>query len=192
MKRVFIIHGWGGEGGQGWQGWLKEELEKKGFEVFAPDMPDTEFPKIETWVPDLAELVGKCDEETFFVGHSIGCQTILRYLQNLSPEEKAGGAVFVAGWLSLKELTEEEKEIAEPWLNSPIDFEKIKTKTQKFFALFSSNDPYVPVTDEKLFQEKLKAKTLVMENMEHFNEPAELPIVLEKISEMTKFVIRNS
>lgn len=184
MKRVFIIHGWGGTGDEGWQGWLKEELEKKDFEVFAPDMPDTENPKIETWVPALAELVGKCDEETFFIGHSIGCQTILHYLQDLPPEEKAGGAVFVAGWLSLKELTEEEKEIAEPWLNSQINFEKIKTKTQKFFALFSSNDPYVPVTDEKLFQEKLNAETLVLESMEHFNEPAELPIVLEKILSM--------
>jgi hypothetical protein len=105
MKRVFIIHGWGGKGGEGWQNWLKKELEKKGFEVFAPDMPDTENPKIETWVPFLSKLVGKCDEETFFVGHSIGCQTILRYLESLPESEKAGGAVFVAGWLNLKDLS---------------------------------------------------------------------------------------
>jgi predicted alpha/beta hydrolase family esterase len=184
MKRVFIIHGWGGKGGEGWQGWLKKELEKKDFQVFAPDMPDTENPKIETWVPCLADLVGKCDQETFFVGHSIGCQTILRYLESLPDGAKAGGAVFVAGWLNLKDLSFQEEEIALPWLRLPMDFEKIKTKTNKFFALFSGNDPYVPVEDEKLFQEKLGTETLLLENMEHFNEPAELPIVLEKILEM--------
>jgi len=30
MKRVFIIHGWGGNPEEGWLPWLKKELEAKG------------------------------------------------------------------------------------------------------------------------------------------------------------------
>jgi uncharacterized protein len=189
MKRVFIIHGWGGFGGEGWQAWLKDELEKKDFEVIAPDMPDTENPKIEAWVSFLAELVGKCDKDSFFVGHSIGCQTILRYLESLPDKEKAGGAIFVAGWLNLKLSEEEEEEVAAPWLESPINLEKVKAKTKKFFAVFSSNDPYVPVEDEKIFKEKLGAETLILENKGHFTGEDginELPIVLEKFLAMAK------
>jgi hypothetical protein len=185
MKRVFIIHGWGGFGGEGWHAWLKIELEKKGFQVFAPDMPDTENPKIEAWVPYLAKLVGKCDQETFFVGHSIGCQTILRYLESLPEGEKAGGTIFVAGWFNLKGLSGEEKKIVLPWLKLPIDLEKIKSKTKKFFAIFSDNDSFVPLEDEKLFKENLGAETLVLKNKGHFTEETELPIVLDKILEIS-------
>lgn len=185
MKRVFIIHGWGGVGGEGWQAWLKVELEKKGFQVFTPDMPDTENPKIETWVPLLAKLVGTCNQETFFVGHSVGCQTILRYLADLPAGEKAGGAVFVAGWLTLQGLDFQEEKIAAPWLRLPLDFKKIRSKTKNFFALFSDNDPYVPMEDEKLFQEKLGAETLLFKNKGHFTEEPNLPIVLKKILAMS-------
>jgi hypothetical protein len=186
MKRIFIIHGWGGFGGEGWQAWLKDELEKNGFAVMAPDMPDTENPEIEAWVSHLAGLVGKTDEETFFVGHSVGCQTILRYLADLPPEDKAGGAIFVAGWFNLKGLSGEEEKIIMPWLKSPINLVKVKTKTKKFFAVFSSNDPFVPPEDEKLFKKKLGAKTLLLKDKGHFTEESDLPIVLEKILEMSK------
>ncbi|MDD4902220.1 MAG: alpha/beta fold hydrolase [Patescibacteria group bacterium] len=189
MKRVFIIHGWGGSGGEGWQAWLKDELEEKGFEVYAPDMPDTENPDIEAWVSTLAKLVGKCDEKTFFVGHSVGCQTILRYLAELPEGEKAGGAVFAAGWFNLKGLTFQEEEIAMPWLRLPIDLEKVKTKTTKFFAVFSDNDPVVPLSDEELFKENLGAETAVLKDKEHFTGETdinELPIVLEKLLAMAK------
>jgi uncharacterized protein len=184
MKRVFIIHGWGGYGGEGWQAWLKAELEKKSFKVYTPDMPDTENPKIEAWIPYLAKLVGKCDADTFFVGHSIGCQTILRYLAELPEAEKAGGVIFVAGWFNLQGLTVEEEETIMPWLRLPIDLEKVKTKTKNFFAVFSSNDPVVPTEDEKLFKENLGAETIILENKGHFigeDGINELPIVLENI-----------
>src|SRR3989338_169649 len=98
MKRVFIVHGWGGHPEEGWFPWLKKELEAKGFKVFVPQLPDAENPRIQKWVPKLAETVGVPDEETYFVGHSMGCQTIARYLESLPAEIKIGGAIFVAGF----------------------------------------------------------------------------------------------
>ncbi|MBW3018843.1 alpha/beta hydrolase, partial [Candidatus Woesearchaeota archaeon] len=64
MKRVFVIHGWDEHPEDGWLPWLKTRLEQKGFEVHIPQMPNTETPKIEEWVPFLAELVGASDENT--------------------------------------------------------------------------------------------------------------------------------
>lgn len=77
MKRVFIIHGWGGDSKGDWFVWLKKDLETKGFVVIASDMPDTWHPKISEWVNKIKELAGNVDEETYFVGHSIGCQAML-------------------------------------------------------------------------------------------------------------------
>src|SRR5688572_19611763 len=99
MKRIFVVHGWYGHPGEGWFPWLKETLEARGFEVFVPAMPDPAHPRIESWVRQLAGEVGELDQETFFVGHSIGCQTILRYLQ--MGDARAGGVVCVAPWTTL-------------------------------------------------------------------------------------------
>ncbi len=151
MKRAIIIHGWGGSPKGGWIPWLKKELESHGFQVITPQMPHTDFPTIAEWVPYLTKIVGEPDKETYLIGHSIGCQTILRYLESI--DEKIGGAVFVAGWLTLSELdTPEEKEIAKLWVEIPIDFEKIKPKS-KFISIFSDDDPYVPEENWTKFED---------------------------------------
>ncbi len=187
MKKVILVHGWGGSSQGGWFDWLRNELETKGFEVLAWDMPDTDKPKIEEWVGFLKEKVPNPDEKTYFVGHSIGCQTIMRYLENLPEDVKVGGAVFVAGWFNLttQEDPEDEK-ISEPWIKTSIDCEKIKNHTNNFVAIFSDDDPFVPLTDKDLFEERLNAKTVVEHNKEHFNECEKLPIVLDSILEMEK------
>ena len=127
-KRVFIIHGWDGYPEEGWFPWLKKELEQKGFQVYIPAMPEPAEPKIEAWVSYLSEIVGDVDGDTFFVGHSIGCQAILRYLESLSADKKIGGTVLVAGWLTrlTGDLGAGEMEIARPWIETPIDHDKIK------------------------------------------------------------------
>ena len=64
MKRVYIVHGWGGYPEEGWFPWLKKELEAKGFEVHVPQMPNADKPRMETWVPALAQAVGSADDHT--------------------------------------------------------------------------------------------------------------------------------
>src|SRR3989338_3050206 len=81
MKRIFIIHGWDFNPKMNWYPWLKKKLEKEGFKVIVPEMPNTSKPKINEWVSHLKKVIGKLDENTYFVGHSMGNQTIMRYLE---------------------------------------------------------------------------------------------------------------
>ncbi len=185
IKRVFIIHGWDGYPEEGWFPWIKGVLEKKGFEVHVPAMPDASNPKINAWVSFLSKQVGKPDKNTFFVGHSIGCQTIIRYLEKVN--EDVGGVVFVAGWFSLTPEaipTKVEQAIAKPWLETPIDFGKVKKATKNFVAVFSDNDPFVVLENSKLFKERFSAKIVVEKNKGHFSGSdgvKELPVVLKEL-----------
>lgn len=188
-KRVFIIHGWDGSPYGCWLPWLGIELENRGFKVEIPAMPNSERPEMDIWVSYLASLVGVSDENTYFVGHSIGCQTILRYIETLGPGEKIGGAVFAAGFFHLKDLAnDEERSIAAPWLETPIDERSVQSHGGKFVAIFSDNDPVVPLSDKEIFKEKFGAEVIVEHKKGHLSEDAgvkELPSAFGAILEIS-------
>ena len=167
LKRVFIVHGWDGYPAEGWFPWLKRELEAKGYEVYVPEMPGADNPRIQPWVAKLKQVVGKPDANTWFVGHSIGCQAIARYLESLPKDVKVGGAVFVAGFfkqLSGLESEADVQETAAHWMSAPIDLSKVKAHFPKSVAIFSDNDPFVLQDNQADFREQLGSKIIVIHN----------------------------
>jgi predicted alpha/beta hydrolase family esterase len=181
-QRVFIIHGWEGCPEEGWFPWLKKELEKRDFEVYIPQMPNPDEPQLSEWLKKISEVVEMPDEQTFFVGHSLGCYTIAKYLEGLERGVKIGGAVFVAGFsgrLNIPEL--------ENFYKNLLNWEKIKSHTEKFIAIHSDDDPYVPIERGEELKEKLKAKLVIQKGMKHFSGEEgifELPIVLDSLLEI--------
>ncbi len=184
------MHGWDGYQEENWFPWLKRELEAKGFKVFVPQLPKADLPKIGKWVPELSKSVGVPDEETYFVGHSIGCQTIVRYIESLTTEVKVGGAVFVAGFfkrLTNLEDDEDVKQTARSWLEAPVNLDKVRSRIKKSVAIFSDNDEYVPLDNVDDFRDKLGSKIIIEHDKGHFNTKAgvtELPVVLEELLKM--------
>lgn len=185
------MHGWGGFPEEGWFPWLKSSLEKRGFTVVVPAMPDPTVPTIEKWVGHLAQIVGKPDKQTYFVGHSIGCQAVLRYLASLPTGAKVGGTVLVAGFLdSLILSANEGKEIASPWLTQVIDGAKVKKATDHIAAIFSDNDKCVPIENKKFFEERFGTQTFIENGgnvFSHFTGSdgiKEIPKVLELLLAM--------
>lgn len=185
MKRAIIVHGWDGFPEECWFPWLKRELEARGFAVSVPQMPEAATPKIELWVPKLAEVIGEPDEELVLIGHSIGVQTILRYL--VSIDKKIGGLVAVAGFFSLipgSIGSADDEAVAEPWLTTPIDTDKAKANAGKVTALFSDNDRFVPLENAEFFKDRLGAETIVLHDRGHMGGSdgvTELPEILDKV-----------
>ena len=185
-KKVIIAHGWGGHPDEIWFPWLKKELESNGFEVIVPVLPNTDEPKIANWVPALASVIDSPDGNTYLIGHSMGCQTIVRYLENLPEETVLGGAIFVAGFF--KRLTgtgdegEEVKAITKHWLETPVDLLKAKKHLKKSVAIFSDDDHYVPIDNQEEFKEQLGSKIIIENNQAHFSgEMTKLPVVIDEL-----------
>jgi len=187
MKKIFMVHGWGHNSKSlPWMNWLEQKLKEKNFQVKVFDMPETDAPKIELWVKFLESQIEdeEINEETFFVGHSIGAQTILRFLEKMHKHKKIGGCVFIAPWLELINLNPEEMMIAHPWINTKIDLERIADHTNKILTIFSRDDPYVSETESKKFKEELGANAIFKEGQEHFEET-------EKINEALDFIMHG-
>ena len=171
MKKVYIVHCWDGTKDDGWYPWLEEKLKKDGIDVARFNMPDTTHPRIDDWINELDKQVSNLDTDAFFVGHSIGCQTILRYLEKNYPK-KAGGILLVAPWLELSDSAisdEESYDIAYPWLNTPIDFEKVKVSSKSIACIFSSDDYYVSLSQKDEFNRLLDAKIVVVNDKGHIS-----------------------
>lgn len=180
--RVYIIHGWEATPQSNWFPWLKKELENQGFMAYTPQMPDTNNPDLSKWLRYIQKLAKSPDENTYFVGHSLGVITILRFLENLPENIKIGGAILVAGFpesIGYEELNS--------FFVSPLDYEKVKKSANVFIAVHSDNDPYVPLKNGEILKEKLSAELIIMPNSGHLNAGDgyfRLPIVFEKIVEI--------
>lgn len=179
-ERIIIIHRWEGSPEGDWYPWITSQFEAKGYEVIVPMMPDPDHPLIEDWIPMLADVIDEPDMHTHLIGHSVGAQTIMRYLE--TGNEKIGKVVFVAPWFNLTNLEDEETEkIAKPWLTTPIDYETVKQNTSGITAIFSDNDYFVPTSDAQLFAERLNAEVITEHEKGHFTVDdgvTELPAVL--------------
>ena len=191
MNKVYIVHCWDGTKDDGWYPWLDKELTNENTTVYRFDMPNTENPKIEEWVPFLDSMVKDLDSNTYFVGHSIGCQTILRFLQSRDITN-IGGILLVAPWLDLlpEAINEPESyETAKSWLTTPIDFEKVKKFTSNITCIFSDDDYFVSLSQKEEFEKLLNAKTIVVNNKGHISEEDnvfELKEILDACNSMIK------
>ena len=188
MRKVFIIHQWGGNSKEDFVPWLADNLRQKGWNVETPNMPETEAPTIENWVGHLRKIAKDADSETFFIAHSIGAQAVLRFLEGF--DRPVGGGLFIAGWITVSGLDEEGWTIARPWLDTPINLEKVRSVLTRSVAIFSDNDPYIPFeANKEAFQKELGSKIVILSGAGHITGDdgyTTIPEALEEFELMTK------
>ena len=159
MKAI-IFHGWGASSKDNWFPWLKSELEKKGHEVYCPDLPNTQSPIQKEWL-NVALNLTEYDENTILIGHSLGTVLIMRILEKINKKIKA--AFLVSSFdedLGIPEINN--------FFDQPFDYEKIKSN--KLYMLSSDNDPYIPLPIAERLSKNLNCKLTVFKAMEHLSQ----------------------
>jgi hypothetical protein len=180
-KKIIFVHGYGGvEGEDSWPFWLAKEANLCGFDFIALSMPNPMCPEVSEWLNFLKKQNLKIDRDTYFVGHSLGCITITRFLEGLSPRTVAGGCVFIAGFCSLPKIP-----ILSSFCVLPLDFAKVKKHALEFVSILSDNDHVIPTFETEDFSQKLGARIIVEHNKGHFRQDVkELPNILKSILDM--------
>jgi len=184
MKRAIIVHCWGGRSNYAWYQSVAGQLEERGYQVQVPDMPNTDEPRLDTWVPYLRDLIDQPDDELVLIGHSIGTVAIMRYLETLDNDQQIDKAILVAGFtdqLGFREL--------ENFFETRLNFLAIKTKVRNgFVAIQSDDDPYVSEQYGTRLQEELGASLIIKHSAGHMSGAVdgkesctELPEVAESL-----------
>lgn len=188
-KQVYIIHGYKASPDNHWFPWLKEKLVRNNVTSEILSMPTPSQPKVNEWVNALVTNIPYCDENTFFVAHSLGTITLLKYLEKINKIQKVGGIILVSGFaneLPIFNQIDEFKQLEE-FTKDEIDFDHIKKVTQYRSIIASGNDPIVPAKSSRNLAEQLGTEYHLINEAGHFLESdgfLELPIVYEELNNM--------
>lgn len=148
-----------------WYPSLKKDLEALGLKVYLPQMPDPNFPRQDTWVATLRNLIKKPNRDMYLIGHSIGVVTILRYLETLSKKIKIGGVILVAGFTD-----DMGYKVFKNFFTRKLNFNAIKNKAKYFSIIVSDDDPYVDMKYGRELSLKLNGTLIIKKNMKHMSK----------------------
>lgn len=165
-KTLVLVHGWGGTHSLHWQNWLKQKaLESKKMDVVFPLMPNYDLPSLSEWLSKLKQTVFD-HSHTILIGHSLGCPTILHYLEQLQRGKKVLLVILVAGFARPLDIPE-----IDGFVSRPFNWEKIKKSADKFVVIFSDNDPFISVKESTYLSDSLEVKPIVQKSGGHITAP---------------------
>lgn len=179
-QKFVIIHGYTASPEKNWFSWLKSQLEALGAQVDVPEMPDALSPDPEKWQQRLQQLPFDIDEESVLIGHSLGCVTALRFLQN--KQQAVKGYILVSGF------DEEQQTLPELRSHtlSPLDHTALIDIADKRISIISTNDEIVSPSSSKALAEALNTQVILEENAGHFLDRegyTTFPTLLEAIKQ---------
>jgi len=165
QKNALILHGTDGNSQKNWYQWLRNELEKRDWKVWVPDLPRADEPNVSRYNTFLfSNAAWKFNNDSILIGHSSGAVAIFGLLEAL-PEGIQVNACYLIGafkndldWEQLTSLFEK-----------PFDFEKIKSKAKRFVFIHSDDDPYCPLEHAEFLSTKLGGELIIKKGQKHFS-----------------------
>lgn len=139
MKNAILLQGAGETQESFWLPYLKIELEKRGYEVWLPQLPGIDNPKLKEILPFVLKN-GNFDKDTVIVAHSAGVPITFSVLENTKTKIKK--AVLVAGLTEPSTSDPDINKWQENFLQKAYDWQKIKSNCQEFVFVASVNDPW--------------------------------------------------
>ena len=179
---ILLIGRWGTRPARDWYPWFRSAADAIGA-IHIPEMPDPDNPTPAAWIEAVRQHMAEIPAATgvLLIGHSVGCQAIVRALAAQKPTRPLLGAIFVAGWWSVGQPWP----ALEPWCASDYDFGSVREILPRSILLVSTNDPFNPDYEENgaLWTQRLGSEVRVVPGAGHFNAPQQ-PAVLEAVGDI--------
>ncbi len=163
-SRLFIVHGYMAAPEHHWFDWLKQQMAQAGVAVTVCRLPASHTPDPDAWLSALEEDIGEPDEDTWLIGHSLGCITLLNYLTQRHPQAPAGGILLVAGFSEpvpgLEALS--------AFTRTPVNGTSVIRRVKQRAVIASLNDDIVPAEYSLRLSQQLAARFYGLPEHGHF------------------------
>jgi predicted alpha/beta hydrolase family esterase len=158
VKNAIIFHGTGESPDDQWFPWVKQQMEKAGYTVSVPNLPQMNQQPIAEMVSQVLPTLD-LNEETVLIGHSAGAPFILSILEVSG--QKIARALLIAGFYTEIDMGRE------PVLQPHYDWQKLAPLAD-YYMINSTNDPWkCDDTQGRLAFDKLGG-TLIIKQDGHF------------------------
>jgi len=170
MSNIFIFHGTEGYPEENWFPWLREKLEARGHKVIVPQFPSPPVvpAKINEWFDVLKNYEQDINENTIFIGHSLGGVFTLRILEKLKHSVKA--AFFIGTPVGVRPILNYDRDSS--FTGFDFNWPAIKSKSKNFIVFQSDDDPYVSLGNGQELARELGVEFSFIPNAGHFNKKA--------------------
>jgi predicted alpha/beta hydrolase family esterase len=181
IERIVIMPRWAGTPSSDWYPWIRTELARSHpvLRVDTLELPNRSAPVIDECVRALEAELGtdlSALASTLLVGHSVGCQALMRYLSAQPESAAVPRLVCVAGWWTI----DEPWPTIRPWIETPIELPRLRANTAGVTVLLSDDDPFTRdwQSNQATWVQQLDADVRISVGGRHFNAEQE-PAVLE-------------
>jgi len=169
--KAILIHGNGGcTAGDIWLPWVEHELRALGLDVINHTFPDNIKARAEFWLPHLEML--DADENTILIGHSSGAVAAMRYAET----HRLLGSILVA--VCHTDLGDS-FEAASGYYDAPWQWQRIRDHQQWIAVYSSSDDPLIPIAEQRFVAVQLKCSHFEFNDRGHFIDSREFPEMIE-------------
>jgi len=178
---IYLIHGYTANSQANWFPDLKKHLESDKVKVHVFDMPDPYSPKESEWLDSLQKNIETTDGKSIFIGHSLGCVTILNFLAD-KDLNNIEGLFLISGFV-------EETPIAElsEFVQRKIDYSKFINGITNRIVISAEDDDIVPYLYSEILANKLDAQFRLLKSGKHFIDRdgfTEFPYLIKLIQEV--------
>ncbi len=147
---------------------MKKTLEKAGYEVFVPLLPDNHKPNRNTYEKFLKES-GWDFTDNLIVGHSSGATTVLNLLS--SDWFPNASTVVLAGTFLNEKLTRGASWVEpgqfDELFQGVYDAITLKKRARAFYFVHGSNDPYCDIEDARTLCNELDGSFITVKDGHH-------------------------
>jgi len=169
MKKVLFIHGFEGSCDKNWFPWLQKQLQQFSYAVVNETLPNSAHPDYEESLSFLKDATKDFTPQDSVLGHSLGAFFALKLAEEMEFDRLYAIAPAV-GDLPFKKYQEmwpgSDVDALQKVVEKGVDMKKVQAKRK--IAVFSDDDPYIPLETASYFDESWKIIT--MEGYGHFQE----------------------
>ncbi len=165
---------------------MKTEIEKSGHRVIIPHFPHTDAPNLDEWLKHMEKYDESIDEQTIFVGHSLGGLFALRFLEKRTTPIRA---TFLVACVTSPSDGLDFAPLMTTFTTPPFDFATIKKNGGSMHMLHGDNDPYISVNHAEQMATNIKATLELIKGGAHLNISAgfaQFPLLRDKILSTTQ------
>jgi len=159
---IYVVHGYTANSQANWYPNLKCQLESENIAVHVFDMPNPHAPVEKEWLDFLERNITNFDDKSIFIGHSLGCVAILRFLEDKNTDN-IESLFLVSGFVEDSPIPE-----LSGFVKGEINYSKLLQTIKNRVVVSAVDDDIVPYSYSRVLAKKLNAKFKLLETGKHF------------------------